>query len=90
MVLPATPPVVPAVLPLMPVSPVAEVLILRVLKLEEDRWRREGVGWLGPESRWFAFWSVESGRPLDVEEVVDTTEADCWRRIDSSLVRRLT
>lgn len=54
-VLPATPPVVPAVLPLIPVSPVVEVLILRVLKLEEDLWRREGVGWLGPDSKWFAF-----------------------------------
>ena len=54
-VLPATPPVVPAVLPLMPVSPVARVLTLRVLKLEEDRWRREGMGWLSPESKWFVF-----------------------------------
>ena len=54
-VLPATPPVVPTVLPLIPVCPVVEVLTLRVLKLEEDRWRREGVGWLGPESKWFAF-----------------------------------
>lgn len=46
-VLPATPAVVPTVLPLMPVKPLAvvpEVLALRVLKLEEDRWRLEGVG----------------------------------------------
>lgn len=54
MVLPATPPVVPTVLPLKPVYPlvvVAAVLMLRMLRLEEDRCRREGVGWVGPESK---------------------------------------
>lgn len=53
-VLPATPPVVPTVLPLRPVYPlvvVAAVLMLRVLKLDEERCRREGVGWLGPDIR---------------------------------------
>lgn len=46
-VLPATPAVVPMVLPLAPVIPVAvvaAVLALRVLRLEDDRCRREGVG----------------------------------------------
>lgn len=57
-VLPATPAVVLMVFPLTPVKPlvvVAAVLALRVLKLEEDRCRREGVGWLAPDSKWFAF-----------------------------------
>lgn len=46
-VLPATPAVVPTVLPLVPVIPVpvvAAVFILRALKLEDDRCRRDGVG----------------------------------------------
>ena len=43
-----------------------------------------------PEIIWFAFWSVGSGRPVDAEDVVEATEADCWRRSDSSRVRRLT
>lgn len=46
-VLPDTPPVVPTVLPLRPVWPVAvvaAVFMLRALKLEEDRCRRDGVG----------------------------------------------
>lgn len=53
-VLPATPAVVPTVLPLMPVKPlatVADVLALRVLRLEEDRWRLEEIGWLAPDNR---------------------------------------
>ena len=51
-VLPATPPVVPTVLPLSPVKPlvvVAAVFALLVLRFDDDLWRREGVGWLGPE-----------------------------------------
>lgn len=46
-VLPATPAVVPTVLPLVPVIPVAvvaAVFALRVLRLEDDRCRREGLG----------------------------------------------
>ena len=46
-VLPDTPAVVPTVLPLRPVWPVAvvaAVFMLRALKLEEDRCRRDGVG----------------------------------------------
>lgn len=92
-VLPDTPPVVPTVLPLRPVWPVAvvaAVFMLRALKLEEDRCRRDGVGWLVPDIIWFAFWSVISGRPVDAEDVVEATEADCWRRSESSRVRRLT
>ena len=57
-VLPATPAVVPTVLPLVPVIPVAvvaAVVALRALRLEDDRCRREGVGWLAPDIRWFAF-----------------------------------
>lgn len=92
-VLPATPPVVPTVLPLSPVYPlavVAAVLMLLVLRLDEERCRREGVGWLGPDIRWFALWSVESAKPVDVDEVVEATEAVCWRSNESSRVRRLT
>ena len=58
MVLPATPAVVPTVLPLVPVRPVAvvaAVFTLRELKLDDDRCRRDGVGWLGPDIKWFAF-----------------------------------
>lgn len=54
MVLPATPTVVPTVLPLMPVKPlivVAVVFALRVLRLEDDRWRLEEGGWLAPDNR---------------------------------------
>lgn len=53
-VLPATPAVVPTVLPLMPVRLlrlVATVVALRVLKLEDERCRLEGVGWLAPDNR---------------------------------------
>lgn len=56
-VLPATPAVVPSVVPLAPVIPVAvvaAVVPLRVLKFEDDRCRREGVGWLAPDIRWLA------------------------------------
>ena len=79
-VLPAIPAVVPRVLPLRPVALlvfVAAVVALRELRFEEERCRREGVGWLGPESRWLELWSEASGRPVDVEEALDTTEADC-------------
>ena len=86
-VLPATPPVVLAVLPL---TVVAGVVMLRVLRLDDERCRREGVGRLAPEMRWFAWWSVESARPVEVDDAFDTTEADCWRRRDSSRVNRLT
>lgn len=77
-------------LPVRPLTPLAAVVALRVLKLEEDRCRLEGVGWLAPERRWFALWSFKSGKPVEVEDVVDATDADCCRRSDSSLVRRLT
>ena len=56
-VLPATPAVVPTVLPLIlviPVAVVAAVFALRALRFEDDRCRREGVGWLAPDIRWFA------------------------------------
>lgn len=86
-VLPATPPVVLTVLPL---AVLAGVVMLRVLTLEDERWRRDGVGWLAPEMRWFAWWSVESARPVDVDDALDTTEADCWRSRESSRVKRLT
>lgn len=86
-VLPATPPVVLTVLPL---AVVAGVVLLRVLTLEDERCRREGVGWLAPEMRWFAWWSLESARPVDVDDALETTDADCWRKRDSSRVNRLT
>ena len=57
-VLPATPAVVPTVFPLkvvIPVAVVAAVFALRALRFEEDRCRREGVGWPAPEIQWFAF-----------------------------------
>jgi len=49
------------------------------------------MGWEGPERRWFEEWSPESGRPVDVEEEFDTTDA-LWaaRSIDSSRVKRFT
>lgn len=93
MVLPATPPVIPTVLPLGPLTPaaaVAAVFALRVLRLEDDRCRREGVGWLGPDIRWLEFWSVASSSPVEADEAFDATEADCARRRESSRVRRLT
>lgn len=57
-VLPATPAVVPTVLPLIPVRPVAAVAAvfeLRALRLDDDLCRREGVGWLAPNIKWFAY-----------------------------------
>lgn len=91
--LPATPPVVPTVLPLAPVRTlivVPAVLALLVLRLDDERWRREGVGWLGPDMRWFALWSLESGRPVDVEDAVEATDAVCWRSRESSRVSLFT
>lgn len=43
-VLPAMPAVVPTVLLVAAVIPVAAVVALRVLRFEDDRCRREGVG----------------------------------------------
>lgn len=67
--------------------------MLRVEVEEEERWclRWEGWGCEGPERRWFAFVSVESGIPVEVEEALDTTEAFCAARsMESSRVSRLT
>ena len=53
-VLPVTPAIVPPIVPVAPVCPVvveAAVVVLRVLKLEDDRWRREGVGLFAPDAR---------------------------------------
>lgn len=83
----------PAIPPTVLMLAVVPVVMLRVLVLEEERWCRrcEGAGWLGPERRWFALWSAESGRPVEVEEALDATEA-FWaaRSIVSSRVNRFT
>lgn len=74
------------------VAPSVALLILRVLKLDEDRCLREGMGWLAPKSVWFALMSVRSAIPVDVDEVdvVDeVAEADCCRSRDSFRVSRL-
>jgi len=81
--------------------PVAERLVegvgmLRVLTEEEERCRREGVGWVAP-----VIWCVGFGSEMstgsseaDVEveewEALLATEADWARRAVSSRVRRLT
>lgn len=62
---------------------------------EPERWWRrvEGAGCEGPDRRWLAFVSVESGMPLaaDVEDELDVTEAlEAVRSRESSRVRRLT
>lgn len=67
--------------------------MLRVLVLDEERWWRrwEGIGCEGPERRWFVLWSAESGRPAEVEEVLETTDAFCAARsMESSRVKRFT
>lgn len=66
--------------------------------LLEERWRREGVGWVGPMSWWAGLGSEGSTGSKDgVVEVVDVmlwfdaTDAECCaRRAVSSLVRRFT
>jgi hypothetical protein len=78
----------------MPEAVLRPAVMERVLVLEEERWWRrwEGVGCEGPERRWFvAEWSEGSGKPAEVEEVLDTTDA-FWaaRSMESSLVNRLT
>lgn len=73
------------VLALMPVA-----LVLLVLRLEDERCLLDGVGWLAPKPMLLGLLSEKSATPVDVEEVVDATEADCCRRRDSSLVRRFT
>jgi hypothetical protein len=87
----------PDMLPVIPAAVHAvllfAVVLLRVLVLDEERWCRrcEGAGWLGPESRWFALTSPVSGKPAEVDEALETTEA-FWaaRSMESSRVRRLT
>lgn len=76
-VLPAIPAVVLAVLFVVLVAPVAAVVALRVLRFEDDRCRREGVGWLAPSIPLCDVVSVPSGTPVEVEDVVETTEAVC-------------
>lgn len=65
--------------------------MLRMLRVEEERWRRPGVGCVAPVREWRGLESVGSRRTPEVEEVVEATEAECWaRRAESSRVRRLT
>lgn len=83
----------PVIPPTLLRPPVIPAVMLRVLVLEEERWCRrwEGAGCEGPERRWFAPWSAGSGRPAEVEEALETTDA-FWaaRSMESSLVNRLT
>jgi hypothetical protein len=65
-------------------------LVLLVLRLDDERCLLEGVGWLAPKPIWLGLLSEMSAKPVDIEEVVEATEADCCRSKDSSLVRRLT
>jgi len=67
----------PAIPPTVLRLPAVPVVKLRVLVLDDERWCRrwEGAGWDGPERRWFALWSAESGRPVEVEDAFETTEA---------------
>jgi hypothetical protein len=61
------------------------------LRFEEDRWRRDIVGWIEPERYGEECRaSTESLSPVDVEDVVDATDAVCWRSRVSSRVNRLT
>lgn len=83
-VLPATPAVVPTVLPLVPVTPVAAVLALRMLRLEEERWRLDGARSLDPDMPALVFASTASAKPVEVEEVVEATDAVRWRKSESS------
>lgn len=79
-----------------PWAEVAEVGILRPETEEEDRGRREGVGWVGPVIWWVGFGSEMStgrsdgGTPDDVEDALLATEADCARSAVSSRVSRFT
>ena len=81
--------------------PVAvDVLVLRVLRLEEERCRlREGVGWLdeGPRRPLvdkvfveLAGSALPSVRLVEVEDVLERAEAVCCLKRVSSRVRRLT
>lgn len=75
------------------VGPLYGVLTLPRLTLEELRWRRDAVGWVGPVRApvWAAVGSVASRRTPDaLDEAVDATEAEWARRALSSLVKRLT
>ena len=92
-VLTANPPVVPTVLPLMPLPPVAiaaDVWALLVLRLDDERCRRDGVGWLAPSVVLCALKSGASVTPAEVEDVVEATEAVCCRNSVNSRVKRLT
>jgi hypothetical protein len=58
-----------------PIKPPRAALL--ELRLDEERCRRDGVGWLAPKSGWFAWGSDRSAWPAEVDEVLDTTDADC-------------
>lgn len=68
------------------------LVVLRVLKLEEERCLREGVGCVDGVSE---FDEVSAGSSVmalveEVLEVLEATEAVCARREESSRVRTLT
>lgn len=71
--------------------------MLRVLSEEDERCRREGVGWVAPVRPWLGFGSeISIGRSdafaeaEDTEEALLATEADWARSAVSSRVKRLT
>lgn len=74
------------------------VMMLRPEAFDEERCRRDGVGWVGPVSWWVGIVSLGSmGRRegvLEAElfcEALLATDAECWaRKADSSRVKRLT
>jgi hypothetical protein len=61
------------------------------LKLEEERFRRDTVGYVGP-AMYADLCSVSSGSlsVVEVDDVVDATEEVWFRRRESSLDKRLT
>jgi len=59
-------------------------------RLEELRWRREGVGWVGPTWAEGSEGSMKSDGAVELVEAVEATEAEWARRAVSSRVRRLT
>jgi hypothetical protein len=71
------------------------IVALRPDMEEEERARREGVGWVAPVIWWVGFGSLMSTGRMDWEEVEEweallATDAVCARRAVSSRVRRLT
>lgn len=92
----AVPPACACVEALVQLLPAVEgVGMLRVLTDEEERWRREGVGWVAPVIWWLGLGSPISmgsseAETAEADEALLATEADWARRAVSSRVKRLT